>query len=108
MPETLEFSKYLGTQIYTGRNAEKDNLSKMFAESKCLFSGDGVGNVGHEKVPPLGNLLSSQGKCGVRQSWDRSRLIAAPMNLMTSCGEKLMAQQGDSPLPVDFVSSRPL
>lgn len=94
--------------MYTGRNAEKENLSKVFAESKWLFWEDEVGTVGHEKVLPFGNLLSSQGKCSVCQSWDRSRLIAAPMYLMTSCGEKLMAQQGDSPLPVDFVSSRPL
>lgn len=46
--------------------------------------------------------------CSVCQGQNRVRLIVAPMCLMISCGEKLMAQQGDSPLLVDFVSSKPL
>ena len=59
MPGTLEVSKYLGAQMYTGRNAEKENLSKIFAESKWLVLGEWSGE--DEKVLPFGDLLSSQG-----------------------------------------------
>lgn len=105
MPGSLEVSKYLGAQMYRGRNAEKENLSRIFADSKWLVLGGGVGRM--RKYSHLG-ICCHLKACSVRQGWDRLRLIAAPMYLMTSCGGKLMARQGESPLSVDFVSSSPL
>lgn len=55
MPVMLENSKYLGEQIYRGRNTEKEDLSK-------ILIGFGGWSGKNEKVFPLGDLLSSQGK----------------------------------------------
>lgn len=74
--------------MYTGRNAEKENLSKIFVESKWLGLRGEVGRM--RKYLHLG-ICCHLKVCSLCQGWDRSRLIADPMYLMTSCGEKSVA-----------------
>lgn len=105
VPGTLEVAKYLGAQMCTGKNAEKESLSKIFAESIWLVWGGGVERM--KRYSHMGIYYHPK-VCSVCQGRNRVRLIVAPMCLMISCGEKLMAQQGDSPLLVDFVTSKPL
>lgn len=93
-------------EVYKEKHQEGEFEDNTYSVYRVCFGGS---RRKEEKKIPIWGCCCHLKACNACQGWDRSKFIAAPICLMTSCGEKKnqWSNMRVSPLSVAFVSSRP-